>query len=331
MIALLLEHNADQNVTDKEGRTPLIIAASYQDNDTVPLLIKHGAIINRQDKKGYTALMRIVVVGDIEKTKLLIDHGAEINKQNKYGETALMGALESKQFQTEYLIDSHADVTLRNKKNLSALNIAVKTKNRKIAQKLLDHGADPAEFEEINTSIEALPQFKYYDEKALKDVLEYTGDSCDCCKKARGVLYNIELNVEIRGEEEVLQICPWCIAGGQFAKKFKSNVNNSDLEPMSAQVSKDALDELRKKTPAFLGWQQERWLTHCNQLTTFLGIVGWEEIQSFYQDIDIVDPIPDSYANPVAFLQNLHKQGDTHGYLFKCTHCQALMMYWDAS
>ncbi|MEH6978944.1 CbrC family protein [Bacillus pseudomycoides] len=38
------------------------------------------------------------------------------------------------------------------------------------------------------------------------------------------------------------------------------------------------MKELIHRTPGYGGWQQEYWLSHCNDFCAFIGYVEWEEI-----------------------------------------------------
>lgn len=60
MIQLLLDHRANVDMTDKEGRTALMYAAMGEGNesyvDAIPLLLAKGADPNKRDKRGRTPL-----------------------------------------------------------------------------------------------------------------------------------------------------------------------------------------------------------------------------------------------------------------------------------
>lgn len=56
LVKLLLESDADPNLTDAQGTSPLIYAAVFKLNDIAQLLIEYDADINHKDQKGYTPL-----------------------------------------------------------------------------------------------------------------------------------------------------------------------------------------------------------------------------------------------------------------------------------
>jgi ankyrin repeat protein len=65
-----------------DGRTPLIMAAYFEDLESVRLLINAKADLNVQDSSGSSALMWAVKKQNLHITKLLIAAGAELNLTN---------------------------------------------------------------------------------------------------------------------------------------------------------------------------------------------------------------------------------------------------------
>jgi hypothetical protein len=56
MARLLLEHKADVNAPNDDGRTPLMVAAEHGRLENAKLLLSEGADARTTDKKGATAL-----------------------------------------------------------------------------------------------------------------------------------------------------------------------------------------------------------------------------------------------------------------------------------
>lgn len=84
IIQLLLDHGANINTINKDGDTPLILAAKYSNNsatalEVVKLLIKNDADINMVNKAGYNALMVSCyfsnLCSNIKTVKYLLHHG----------------------------------------------------------------------------------------------------------------------------------------------------------------------------------------------------------------------------------------------------------------
>lgn len=87
---LRLIKKSDVNEKACDGRTALMIAASYGELDIVDMLIKHKAEVNAKDFKGNTPLHWSIFANDEKTMKFLLDNKANINAQNDQGETVIM-------------------------------------------------------------------------------------------------------------------------------------------------------------------------------------------------------------------------------------------------
>lgn len=70
------------------GATPLHLAAS-ESPDSIPFLLKRGANIEARMERGLTPLHLAISVGQIESVKLLLEEGANVNTESTDGETLL--------------------------------------------------------------------------------------------------------------------------------------------------------------------------------------------------------------------------------------------------
>ena len=84
----LMAGNADINVQDNRGYTPLIIQRPVRGCE----LLEANADVDAQDFGGNTALMGACFKGYPEIAELLIEHGASLDIQHGNGGTALMFA-----------------------------------------------------------------------------------------------------------------------------------------------------------------------------------------------------------------------------------------------
>jgi len=92
-VRLLVDKGANVNAKSKQGRTPLIIAASHNGAEAIlRLLIAKRADPKMTDASGNTALIAAAQANDVASIKLLLDKGADVNARNSSGETALMSA-----------------------------------------------------------------------------------------------------------------------------------------------------------------------------------------------------------------------------------------------
>jgi hypothetical protein len=71
VVALLLDHGADIDAVDKEGATPLMLAASLDRSQVASLLVERGADRHKKDRAGKTALDRARQGEDRELIQLL--------------------------------------------------------------------------------------------------------------------------------------------------------------------------------------------------------------------------------------------------------------------
>ena len=86
----IVENGTDITSTDRNGNTPLILAAYYGSYPIVKYLCEEGADVNIQNNDGWSALLYAVYYGhDINIVKVLIDNNASINLTNKFGYDAL--------------------------------------------------------------------------------------------------------------------------------------------------------------------------------------------------------------------------------------------------
>ena len=87
-VGFLLQKGASANARDREGNTPLMIAAQNRWNDGVQIFIQIKAQIDLQNRLGETALMKAVQARDSNTAKLLIDAGANPDLSDNSGISA---------------------------------------------------------------------------------------------------------------------------------------------------------------------------------------------------------------------------------------------------
>ncbi|PKK41442.1 hypothetical protein CI102_13947, partial [Trichoderma harzianum] len=92
VIQLLLDNNANIETKDKDGDTPLGIAAYYGQTAAIQLLLDYNADINAKsnDNVGRTPLSYAVEKGGKSIVKALLDSGkVDVNRKDKKGRTPL--------------------------------------------------------------------------------------------------------------------------------------------------------------------------------------------------------------------------------------------------
>lgn len=164
-----------------------------------------------------------------------------------------------------------------------------------------------------------LPTFKYHPNAYQLDIFSQKDGICSVCHKIRSIKYDLPLY----SQEEPEYICPWCIADGSAAKKYHGQFNDDNSID---ELPPEKLDELILKTPSYSSWQQEVWLTHCNEPCAFIGYVGFAEIIPYF------DEIKNDIDYPEELLRtSLSKDGSLTGYLFECVQCGKKRLHIDCN
>jgi ankyrin repeat protein len=128
----LSDEQTDVNTPEKNGETPLHVAAGGQNPQLVRLLIEHGANVNAKNNSLFTPMMYAAEyckssTAKLQTIKYLIEKGAEVNAQSKNGWTALMLVCKNgkpgahRQKAVEHLIKKGADVNMATNYGWTAL------------------------------------------------------------------------------------------------------------------------------------------------------------------------------------------------------------------
>ena len=152
---LLLEHGANIDVREATGKTILLVALSYLQNDNlldiVRFLLKHGADVNARDDELTSSLHLAEDRDQQEVVQVLLKHKAYVNYQDSEGKTPLHILLEVNMCtlkdddgpnRVRLLLEYGAEVNRRDIYNQTAFLLAMDRKLFRIARILLEHGAD---------------------------------------------------------------------------------------------------------------------------------------------------------------------------------------------
>ncbi len=124
-IKKLLDNNQNLNIQDSSQRSSLLVALLSGHEDMSSLLLTHSKQLDTADKNRTRPIHAATRQGFHNIIEKLLSRQVNINAQDALGNTALMIAVTIEDNQTiELLLIHHADTSLRNKKQLSAIDLA---------------------------------------------------------------------------------------------------------------------------------------------------------------------------------------------------------------
>jgi uncharacterized protein len=173
-----------------------------------------------------------------------------------------------------------------------------------------------------------IPHFKYHPDPIRTGALESRSVICQCCNKHTEIAYAMQPY----GETDVDDLCPQCIADGSAAQKF--NVYFSDDLPLiSAGIKQEIIDEIIFRTPSFPSWQQEIWLSCCDDACEFHGDLERDYLLHLSSDTEKLFRDENEIGERLwgRMISSYVPGGDIAIYKFVCRHCQSVKLGLDCS
>lgn len=131
---LINARGLDLEVKSRNGDNALMIAAIKGNKPAVEALIGKGAEVNRP---GWTALHYAAYAGNNEIVSILLDKSAYIDAESPNKTTPIMMAAWGGHIMTvKLLLDEGADASLKNEKGMTAIDFALHSNNKDIAEGL---------------------------------------------------------------------------------------------------------------------------------------------------------------------------------------------------
>lgn len=128
--------------TDRNGDTPLHLAALWNTSEVIDYLLSLGAAVNSRNELGITPLHYAVKSNNVKIVRLLADHGAVIDARDNYGNTPLHTAISwGSASASKLLLLLGADVQLRNLSGNTPLHTSVLHQDLLSISMLTDYGA----------------------------------------------------------------------------------------------------------------------------------------------------------------------------------------------
>lgn len=130
-----IDASANGNNTEISVAENIIEAIKDIDIVSLNVLLAEGAAVDTVDKEGNTPLMIAAKIGNPRMMEIILAHNPELNAKNNQGDTALMiasaqGVLDV----TRQLLKKGADVTLENANGFNAVEIALRNGHRDVSR-----------------------------------------------------------------------------------------------------------------------------------------------------------------------------------------------------
>jgi ankyrin repeat protein len=139
------QDSSDINFKDKEGNTPLLIAATYPDPDMVEDLILAGENIDAYNGTHDDPLMLSAINGYRGVMEVLVKNGADLhNSKYPMFETTLLmfSAQNGHEDVVVFLLDQHVDLEAKDADRRTALMLAATKGRAKVVEQLVAKGAN---------------------------------------------------------------------------------------------------------------------------------------------------------------------------------------------
>ena len=134
LLELLIEAGAeDLNYVDDYGDSLMKIAIVNQSEEIVKILIEAGADVNLIDDKGMHLLSYAIEVENESILRRLVEAGANVHFKDQDGNSLVYHAVRKGKGRSlvKILVDAGVDVTAKNNKNLTVLDLIRQERNRK--------------------------------------------------------------------------------------------------------------------------------------------------------------------------------------------------------
>ena len=203
----------DVNARDKSSLTPLLLAASFRNDDIAKLLISSGANVSAKCNFGTTPLHYC----GKEIAELLIAKGADVNAMSGSG-TPLHHVLTKER--AELLIANGADVNAKEKGGFTLLHVLAGDGRKEIAELLIAKGADVnAKCDNGFTPLDRAVQFERI---KVAELLIANGANLNVVDEFNKTLldYATDPNVPITSREEIAELLRK--HGGKTAEELKA-------------------------------------------------------------------------------------------------------------
>ncbi|MCQ2371308.1 MAG: ankyrin repeat domain-containing protein [Akkermansia sp.] len=139
----LIAAGADVGAREEVGMTPLLFAALEGRTEALELLLRHGASLKDRTRGGWSPLLLAVGHRHTLMVQALVDRGADIDEVNDEGATALhVAATNGQKHMVVYLIKRGASLEVADSYGWTPLMVAAAYGQAPVVETLLEAGAD---------------------------------------------------------------------------------------------------------------------------------------------------------------------------------------------
>jgi uncharacterized protein CbrC (UPF0167 family) len=180
---------------------------------------------------------------------------------------------------------------------------------------------------EVTTPPRELPVFPYYRDPFGDGTIEQSDERCSACGRQRGFIFTgVASGSRVPDDAK---FCPWCISDGTAHRKLGARFN-----VVGVGASRPAREEVERRTPGFLSWQDWDWPTHCNDVAAYLGQPSGDELRANPPALQtlLADLRQWDWGRDEEYVEEfIDGLGSGHvAYLFECRHCHTQLVRWDA-
>ena len=173
-----------------------------------------------------------------------------------------------------------------------------------------------------------LPEFPLFKDPVGQKSIKVSDEECVVCGQRRGWVYACNMYGNVGRESRV---CPWCIADGSVAEALSVSFNEGDRRSMTPED----VEQVERRTPSFVTWQEVHWQSCCDRACVYLGeakegdlVPGgrWAEAGE-----TLFDDMPWPAEQKAEMLAGFGRGNDPAAYVFQCVVCGAFKAFWDCS
>jgi uncharacterized protein CbrC (UPF0167 family) len=182
-----------------------------------------------------------------------------------------------------------------------------------------------------------LPEFRYHPDPVGTRRVRIDDSVCASCGVPRGAAFDLwDWSDHPDGDHfKVHHVCPWCIADGTASRRLGVPFCSDEMIATlaAAGAPRDALEEIRFRTPGVNSWQGSLWIPCCADACAFYGDASREELgmiggaalerllaEFVYEESDWCE-----------FLRDYEQGGNPTALKFRCTHCGDIKYYLDCT